>query len=63
MNDFEQFLNTGRSKVLALGMAIDEIERVLGEPGAVSSSRNPRLYQFGQLQLGFFWDKHSNKRV
>jgi len=53
MATLKEFLTTGRLGEIAPGVSKDSVRQLLGEPEDVSGQRNPELWKYGALQLGF----------
>lgn len=53
MASLDEFLTTGRLGEIAVGASKDFVRQLLGEPEDVSTQRNPELWKYGAIQLGF----------
>jgi hypothetical protein len=54
MATLADFLRTGKLGRIATGVAKDFVREILGNPQDVSVQKNPEVWKYGVLQLGFF---------
>jgi hypothetical protein len=63
MASLQEFLDTGRLGEIAVGASNDFVRQLLGEPNDVSTQRNPELWKYGAVQLGFYRGKGTKQHT
>jgi hypothetical protein len=57
MPTLADFLMTGKLGRIAAGLSKDEVRQILGDPADVSVQKNPEIWKYGALQLGFLSER------
>jgi hypothetical protein len=63
MASIDEFMRSGRLGPITGGMSQDEVRGLLGEPEDVSVQKNPEIWKYGALQLGFYRSPYVEKPV
>jgi hypothetical protein len=61
MAKLADFLMTGKLGSIITGVSKEFVREILGEPQDVSVQKNPEIWKYGALQLGFFRGRDSSQ--